>query len=485
MSLRDAASRGVKLTAFATLSTTVIQVGGLLVLGRLLLPADFGLVAMLAVVFGLAEMFAQMGVGEGIVQHRDALDSDQLSTLFWTNCALGAAAYLLILLCAPLVVALYGEPALLELIPYASIPIAIAPLGINVAALLRRSLRFGMLAAVDVGKALIGTTTAIAGALLGWGVWALVAGQVSAAACAAAALLAVGAREGWLPRFRYDLRRVRGILSFGIYFFGSNIVNYVNSRVDQLLIGGLLGARDLGFYSMAFNLVAQPAAKTNQVLTQVAFPIMARAQNEAAQLRRWYSGLLHMLATVNAPLLLGMAAVAALFIPLLLGDKWSPAVPLVQVLAVLSLLRSAGNAGGTLIYALGQARFAFRWNAGLMLLVPAAAYLGAAYFGLLGVALGLVALQGVLFISWYAVVRHYLSMSFSAYALPFARPSALAVGVAVAVWFAQELLGGWPAAGALVALVLGAAAAYTVLYRLLFRAQFDEYVAMLLGRPSR
>jgi O-antigen/teichoic acid export membrane protein len=485
VNLRHAASRGVKFTAFATLSTTLIQVGGLLVLGRLLSPIDFGLVAMMAVVFGLADMFAQMGIGEGIVQHQAPLDTGQLSTLFWTNCALGVAAYLLILLCIPLVAAVYGEPALRELLPVASIAIVIAPLGINVAALLRKSLRFEVLAAVDIGKAVVGTGTAIVAALLGWGVWALIAGQISATACGTAALLAVGAREGWLPRLRYDLRGVRGILSFGVYFFGSNLVNYVNSRIDLLLVGSLLGARALGYYSMAFNLVVQPAARINQIVTQVAFPIMARAQQETAQLRRWYAKMLNMLATVNAPALLGMAAVAPLFIPLLLGEKWLPAVPLVQLLAVLALFRSAGNAGGTLIYALGKARVAFYWNLCLLLLIPAAVFFGAHLHGLLGVALTLTAMQAILFLAWFGVVRRHLSMPFGDYALPFARPTLLAVAMAAAVSYAGGFLQDWPAAGVLAALVAGAIVAYAVLYRLLFRAEFDEYIAMILLRSTR
>jgi len=485
VSLRDAASRGVKLTAFATLSTTILQVGGLFILGRLLLPTDFGLVAMMAVVFGFAEMFAQMGVGDGIVQHQNSLSSDQLSTLFWTNCALGVAAYLLVLLSVPLLVAVYGEPALGDLIPIASIPIVIAPLGINVAALLRKSLRFDVLAAVDIGKAVVGTGTAVVGAVLGWGVWALIAGQVSAAVCGTAALLAVGARQGWLPRCRYDPRGVRSILSFGIYFFGSNVVNYVNSRIDQLLVGSLLGARDLGYYSMAFNLAVQPAARINQIITQVAFPIMARAQKDKTQLHRWYSKMLNMLATVNAPMLLGMAAVASLFVPLLLGEKWSPAVPLVQILAVLALFRSAGNAGGTLIYALGKARFALQWNLGLLLLIPATVLLGAHIYGLPGVALGLTAMQAILLLSWYAVVRHYLSVPFGDYALPFVRPTVLALGMAIAVSYAEEFLRAWPAPGILAALISGAVVAYVVLYRLVFRTEFDEYVSMIFGASPR
>ena len=479
MSLRRAASQGVKFTTLAVGGATLVQIGGLVVLGRLLQPSDFGLIAMMTVVFGLADMFAQMGVGDGIVQHAEALDRDQLSTLFWTNCLLGIGAYCAVQLSIPLLVAIYREPDLERLVPVAALSLAIVPLGIHVTALLRRGLRFRLLAALELARAVAATATAISGALLGWGVWALVAGQLASALVGTAALLGIGAALGWLPRLRYDFEGVKGVLRFGAFHFGSNVVNYFNSRIDQLLVGSLLGARALGYYSMAFNLVAQPSARVIQVVTQVAFPIMARMRGDIAQLRRWYLKLLNILATINAPLLLGLAAVAPLLVPLLLGERWTPSVPLVQILAALFVLRSAGNAGGTLMFALGRSDVNFYWNCGLSLLVPAAVLAGVEIGGLTGVALALALVQALLFLLWHAVARRVLPLALRDYAKAFVRPTALAAAMAAAVWLAASLpLPGSPA-GRIAALAGIAAAAYVLAYRALYRAEFDEYVALM------
>ncbi|MGH8687192.1 MAG: MOP flippase family protein [Burkholderiales bacterium] len=481
MSLRSAASQGVRFTTLAVACGTLVQVGGLVVLGRLLQPSDFGLVAMMVVVFGFADMLAQMGVGDGIVQHPQPVDSNQLSTLFWTNCLLGVGAYGVVQLSIPLLVAIYGEPELGALVPVASLSLVVTPLGIHVAALLRRALRFKLLAALELGKALAATGTAIAGALLGWGVWALVAGQLAAAAFGTAALLIIGAAKGWLPRLRYDAASVREILRFGAFYFGSNVVNYFNSRIDQLLIGSLLGARALGYYSMAFNLVSQPTSKVNQVVTQVAFPIMAQIRDDAGQLNRWYLKLLNILATVNAPMLLGLAAVAPLLVPLVLGDGWAPSLPLVQILAILFVLRSAGNAGGTLMYALGRSEINFRWNCTISLLVPAAVFLGAKAGGLAGVAAALALAQVLLFFLWFPVVRRVLPLRLGTYAAAFLRPTALAALMALAVWLVADipLEGSVPARIAVLACI--GAAAYLIAYRVLYRAEFDEYLSLLRG----
>jgi lipopolysaccharide exporter len=476
--LRAVASRGVRFTALAAFWTTAIQVGSLLVLARLLSPSDFGVVAMMAVVFGLADMLAQMGIADGIIQHPQSLSTAQLSTLFWTNCALGAAAYLLIQLSIPLLVAVYREPALGRLVPIASIPIAITPLGIHIAAQLRKAFRFRLLAAVDVCKAATGAGIAIVAALLGWGVWALVAGQLSAAAIGVLALLAIGWKERWLPRFTIDFASVRGILTFGAYYFGSNVVNYLNSRIDHLLIGSLLGARELGYYSIAFNLALQVAGRVNQVIGHVAFPVMATLRSDKAQLNRWYLKMLNILATVNAPILLGLAAVAPLFVPLVLGVKWQPAVPLLQVLSALVLLRSAGSAGGTLTYALGRAQVSFHWNLALLLVIPASVYLGARMGGTPGVALALAIAQGALFLGWYAVARLLVGSGFAEYAGHFLRPVAVALAMALLVSQLRSMLAGGSAPALLLALVLLGAAVYVAAYRILFRESFAEYLRL-------
>jgi len=452
----------------------------------LLSPTDFGLIAMIAVISGIAEMFSQMGVGDAIIQHPRTLGPVQLSTLFWINCALGMAAYVVVFLALPVITTVYREPMLDRLIPIAAISFVISPMGLQISALLRKSLRFELLAFIEVGKAIVSTGTAIVGASIGWGVWALVAGQLSGTICATAALLFIGATEKWLPSFNWKLGEVRSILSFGGYFFASNLVNYINSRIDQILIGSLLGAQELGYYSMAFNFVVQPAAKINTVLTQVAFPILARVRDEKTQLKRWYLKMLNILATVNAPALIGLAAVSPLIVSVFLGEQWSPIVPVLQILAVFTVIRSAGNAGGTLVYATGNARLALFWNIGLLTAIPFAVFVGARTGGLLGVSVALTVIQTGLVLLWYPVaVQRLVGRCFWPYINSFFAPTIMAAVMGVAVWQTGSLLKTWPQAIALPALISVGVAGYVGAYYLIFRAQFKEYASLLLNRAFR
>lgn len=167
------------------------------------------------------------------------------------------------------------------------------------------------------------------------------------------------------------------------------------------MVGSLLGTQALGYYSMAFNLVLQPISKINPILTSIAFPVLTRFKSQPERLKAGYLNMLNLVATINAPLLFGVSAVAPLLIPLLIGEQWIPAIPIIQVLAIYAFIRSLGNAGGSLILACGRAELSLQWNMMLTLFIPITIFVSAHFFGLIGVAIGLVLLQVILFFVWY------------------------------------------------------------------------------------
>src|SRR5262249_36314737 len=149
-------------------------------------------------------------------------------------------------------------------------------------------------------------------------------------------------------------------------------INYLSERLDQLLIGTLLGARSLGFYNFAFNLTGRPIWRINPILTRVAFPIFSAVQHDREKLRRGYLRLLSLLTTINAPLLIGLATLAPVAVPLVFGRKWTDSIILIQILSLVTLSRSVGNPIGSLQLAKGRADLGFKWNAFFLLVsVPA------------------------------------------------------------------------------------------------------------------
>lgn len=484
MSLARDAAAGVRWNTVSMVGSTALQTVTLLVLARLLEPDDFGLLAMVVLVTGLAALVSTMGLSEALIQRSEATE-EQLHSLYWANLALGAGAFGLVWLAAPLVADLFEEQALINLVRVAGLILIINSLSAQFRALLQKALEFRPLAVVNVSAVAVGSFVAIALAVGNAGVWALVWGQVANAVAATVLLVVIGAGRGWLPRLTFSYRSITEYLSFGAYLFGSNVANYLVSRSDQLIIGTVLGSRPLGFYSMAFNLVVRPTTMINPVITQVAFPVLARLQDDTERMKRGYLRMLRILSSVNAPVLLGFAAVAPVVIPWILGEKWTPIVTLVQILALYALIRSIGNAGGSLAIAAGRANWVFYWNLALLAFIPAVVWVGAESGGLEGVAYSLAALQVALLFVWYRLfVVTLVGRCFGRYIQSFAVPAAFAVLMAVVVRLASELTDSIHPAAATAGLVTLGAAAYMALYWTYQREDLVDTTRLLFGRQS-
>jgi O-antigen/teichoic acid export membrane protein len=160
----------------------------------------------------------------------------------------------------------------------------------------------------------------------------------------------------------------------------------------------------LGYYTLAYNLIIKPSSMINPVITKVAFPVFSLIQNESEKLRRGYLKVLQLLATVNFPIMVGLAVVAPVAVPVIFGKQWLPSIPLVQVLTVVGLLRSTGNPVGALILAKGRADLGFKWNLGLTVTQIPGLYLGAKLGGSLGVAIAFSILMAMYSIFNYLIL---------------------------------------------------------------------------------
>jgi len=183
------------------------------------------------------------------------------------------------------------------------------------------------------------------------------------------------------------MRDLKGYVSFGIYQMGERSINYLNSNLDYLLIGSMLGASALGYYTLAYNLIIKPSSLINPVITKVAFPVFSLIQNETEKLRRAYIKVLKILATVNFPVMVGMAVVAPAATPVIFGEQWRPSIILIQILTIVGLLRSTGNPVGSLVLAKGRADLGFKWNLGLTVTQLPGLYLGVKLGGAVGAAI--------------------------------------------------------------------------------------------------
>lgn len=477
MSLTRVAAAGVKWTGVASALTTGLLFVQLAIMARLLRPEDFGLMAMVMVAIGFAQAFADMGISNAII-HRQDVSREQLSSLYWLNMIAGVAVFTLVVVATPLAAWLFREPRLTELMAWSALAFLITPLGHQFQVLLQKNLRFEILGSVEVGAAFVGAVTAVGSALAGQGVYSLVWGQLALATVKSLSLLAIGWRD-WRPGLRLRAKDLQGYLGFGLYQMAQQIANYVSTVADQMLIGALLGAQTLGYYNLAFNLVIQPVSRLNPILTRVALPVFAKIQNERDRLANGFLTLQRVVAVVNFPLLVGVAVVAPVFVPTVLGEQWLPSISLIQILAFVAMIRSIGNTVGSLLLAKGRADLGFYYTLLTLFAQIPAVYLGAQYGGAQGVAFALLLMQVIFFWANYVInVQTLLGSCLRGYVASVspALVTSCLMGLAVAGLSYAAGNQGWAMLSlqVLVGIVL-----YPMLNWLLYRDQFRRVVDLI------
>lgn len=478
MSLERQARTGIRWLSSAQAVTTLIAVLQLAIMGRLLPPAEFGLVAMALVVVGFAQLFADMGISAGIVHRQDATRG-QLSTLYWLNLVLGCLMSGLLLGLASYVASLNKSPALEAILCWLAPLFFINAIGVQFRVLQQKALLFHRLATIDMMAALASLGVGVSAALAGWGALSLVAATLSAAVVGAV----VNLHWGWRnhrPMMSISLHGLKPFLHFGGFRTGEHLINYIHSQADIFIVGRLLGIEALGLYSMARNLSLRPYTIFNSVFTEVAFPVMARLQDDKPALRAGYLRGLRALVTLNAPAHLLIAAAAKPLVLLLLGKSWVQVIPLVRLLAVYWLLISIGNPVGSLLLATGRVARGFYWNCAVLVFVPALVLVGCLGMGVSGAAQAMLLAQMLMFLPlWFFLVRP----ACGATVLEYLHATLLPVTLALIAVLPASLLASAVASplGSLILLVVVTLSLQIILLKWLDKGTWSELMGMWRG----
>ncbi len=339
-SLGTSASRGAAVTLIGQGARIALLLAGVVVLARLLAPQDYGLLAMVLAVTGVAEVVRDFGLGSAAVQAR-TLSRGQRGNLFWLSTGIGIALALVVLAASPLLATFYDEPRLQPIAAVLSLTFVLNGVMTQYKADLQRRLRFGTLTGLELGGQAVGLATGVALALGGAGYWALVAQQVVQLAAQLVALLVVCR---WLPgRWARD-EPVRPFVSFGANLVGGQMLAYASNNVDSVVIGSTLGPGPLGLYNRAFQLLVLPLYQINAPITRVALPVLSRLVDDPPRYRQFLlTGQTAMLNLVSA-ILAFAAAQAPSVVLVALGPRWLETAGLFQVLAIAGFFTMAGYA---------------------------------------------------------------------------------------------------------------------------------------------
>lgn len=432
MSLKQQTFTAVRWTSLAMVGKSALQFVQVAILARLLMPADFGLMAMVLAVMVFVQVFTDMGVSNAIIHHQN-ISKNQLSSLYWLNVTVAAILMLLLMASSELIgTLLFQQPGLQPVLTALSVSIFLTALGQQLRVVAEKNLRFAVLAKIEITAALAGFVCAITWAWMAPSANALVAGMLVNSAVQTA-LLWLFTANGWRPAFRLQLGEIQQFLKFGGYMIANNFVNSINLQIDVLIAGRFFPAAALGAYSLPRNLSLTIAGVINPVITRIGFPLMAKAQGDKEFLKLVYLKTMRMTASVNFPIYIGMAVFSKESIFFLFGERWSGSAPLLVFLSLWGMFRSCGNPVGSLLLAVGKADLSLKWNLGLLFIVPPVLW-GASNWGIYGLAIAQALLMSTLmWPAWYFLVRPQCNAGAVEYAKTMLGPlfaAGLAVGIA-------------------------------------------------------
>jgi polysaccharide transporter, PST family len=321
--------RGGAVTMISQGGNITMQVISTMVLARILLPEDFGLVAMVSAITGYVLVIVDLGTRDAVAQH-SRLSSGEASALYWITAATGLAFALITVFCAPLIASFYDAPKLKAITMAMSVPIMLSGLYYQQYALMRRALMFRKLAFIDISGSAIGTALAILLAHLGYGYWALV---WKPAITAFVTAFGVWVTCGWWPGRPVFTQGVRVMIRFGLNVTGFTIADTISRAMDRVALGYNYGPRELGFYQNALN-VYDNAANVSAALQNVSSATLSKLRDDIDALRRAWSTALSSLAFFAAPAFAVLAVVGQDLVVLLLGPKWKTAGTILSVLAL-------------------------------------------------------------------------------------------------------------------------------------------------------
>lgn len=379
---RDQVIRALKWTVIGRLATQLVSWAITILVMRLLVPGDYGLLAMATIFSSLFALVAEVGLSSSLVQSTE-VSARQMRQVFavlllsnFSVCALT------VVVVAPLAALFFAEPRLETIIQVVALQFIPAAFAIIPEAMLYRDLSYRGRSVVEFVASLSCSLLTLGLAYAGYGAWSLAWGSVLAAT-----LRAVG--YSWLRPYKefplFDFSGIGPIIRFGRDVAATQLLYHFYSQADSLIVGKLLGRDDLGLYSVSMDLASLPSSRLASVLNQVAFPAMSKVKRDGGSVSPYVLKSIRGISLIAFPVMWGMSSVSPEIVDGLLGSQWSAATIPLGLLCLIMPLRVLGPIIHAALQSVGRADVSFR-NTSTTAAVMCAAFVVGCQFGLIGLA---------------------------------------------------------------------------------------------------
>ena len=366
--------------------STVIRLGSSAVLARLLNPVDFGILGVGIIALEAIAHLGNMGINAGVISKKELSEAD-LSTGFWVMLANRTLLFTLSYLAAPLIAMFFREPRVTNVFRVCSIVFFFSAFDSIPRALITKKMDYVSLSLLQIGGSLLEGIVAIwLAATTNLRYWALIIGMLTTYS---ASLIFLYALTKWRPTLNWSRSSLRYFKSFMMNGVGASIVLYLKNNIDYLIVGRLLGVRQLGFYEFAYKVPNSFVQSFIMPLSNILHPLLAKVQDSNETVAAGYLRAMRLINIISFPALLGLASVADLLVPVLWGDKWLPIVVPLKILCFAGLVNCICAPIEFLFLAKQRPDLVFRMHLSTFLSTAAGVSVLGYFWGLNGIALGM------------------------------------------------------------------------------------------------
>ena len=412
MSLKKKLIIGGFWSALAQIGAQGINFVLTIILARLLMPEDFGLLGMVSVIVGFWGYFSEFGFIACLIKEKDIDDYD-CNTAFWTGIVFALLMYSAMFFIAPLVGWFYDCQELILIVRVLSLSIIIRSFTFVSVALEQRELKYKKLSTIKLCSLFVSGLIAIILAVSGFGVWSLIWQHISQES-----VLALGYcwLIKWRPRFIFSMTSFKKLVSFGVHVTSINLINFFSENIDYLLVGKLLGPEALGYYTMAFRLSRYPIEKIRVVFGHMLFPAFATMQTDLLRIKRNLIRVSVGVPLITIPFLCFMLLQTSSLVSLIIGEKWLSIVTLMKLFTLYLVGLSFSFGDESVLMVVGRIKQLSAMKFIMSLFLAVCGYFAVRYMGVVGMAMTYTFILVIYFILLKVMSLNAISMKWLEYA---------------------------------------------------------------------
>lgn len=356
--LKQRTVSGMIWTAFQKFGTVGISFISNIILARLLSPDDYGCLGMLAIFIMISSTIVNGGFGSALIQKEKPSEEDY-STIFYWNIIVSIFLYLVLYVSAPLIASFYNMPSLKLILRVQGIILLLNALIIVQENQLRKKLEFKKLSVIYITSSVVSVVVAIMMAYNGYGVWSLVAQQLSCSFCTVVMLWYI---TRWHPILIFSFESFKELFSFGFYILLSDIINAISDNIQGILIGRYYNASTMGYYTQAHKIDQLASNCISTTINQVSYPVFSCAQNDKEHLIHMIRQFVSAISFIAIPIMFIIMILARPIILLLYSEKWVESVPYLQILCIAGIANCLQGLNYYAVAAKGLGSVLFKWS---------------------------------------------------------------------------------------------------------------------------